>query len=77
MPDIVRRRLLTALAFSPLLAQFPLRAQALGEQRIIALEWLPLELLMALGVLPAGAAELTGYRPVSYTHLTLPTTERV
>jgi len=62
MPDILRRRLLTALAFSPLLAQFPLMAHASGEQRIIALEWLPLELLMALGVIPAGAAELNGYR---------------
>ncbi|MEN5016702.1 Fe(3+)-hydroxamate ABC transporter substrate-binding protein FhuD [Erwinia sp. Eh17-17] len=62
MPDILRRRLLTALAFSPLLAQFPFAAHASGEQRIIALEWLPLELLMALGVMPVGAADLYAYR---------------
>ncbi|MTD27305.1 Fe(3+)-hydroxamate ABC transporter substrate-binding protein FhuD [Erwinia sorbitola] len=62
MPDIMRRRFLTALALSPLLAQFPFAARAATEQRIIALEWLPLELLMALGVMPAGAAELYGYR---------------
>lgn len=61
-PDITRRRLLTALALSPLLAQFPALAQAPSTERIIALEWLPLELLMALGVTPAGAAELHNYR---------------
>lgn len=61
MPDILRRRLLTALAFSPLLAQFPFAARAATEQRIIALEWYPLELLIALGVMPIGAAELYGY----------------
>jgi len=62
MPDISRRRLLTALACSPLLAQLPRSAYAADEQRIIALEWLPLELLMALGVTPVGASELHGYR---------------
>lgn len=62
MPDILRRRLLTALTFSPLLLQLPRAAFAAGEPRIIALEWLPLELLMALGVTPLGAAELHGYR---------------
>lgn len=61
-PDITRRRLLTALAFSPLLAHLPAIAQLPTEERIIALEWLPLELLMALGVTPMGAAELFNYR---------------
>lgn len=63
-PDITRRRLLTAFALSPLLAHFPLIAQDRAEpaDRIIALEWLPLELLMALGVTPMGAAELHNYR---------------
>lgn len=61
MPDILRRRLLTALAFSPLLVQFPLAARSATQQRIIALEWYPLELLMALGVMPIGVAELHGY----------------
>lgn len=60
-PDITRRRLLTAMAFSPLLAHFPLVAAGPAEERIVALEWLPLELLMALGVTPAGAADLHNY----------------
>ncbi|MFG1173670.1 Fe(3+)-hydroxamate ABC transporter substrate-binding protein FhuD [Erwiniaceae bacterium CAU 1747] len=61
-PDITRRRLLTALAFSPLLAHLPALAQRPADGQIIALEWLPLELLMALGVTPMGAAELHNYR---------------
>ncbi|CCG88186.1 Fe(3+)-hydroxamate ABC transporter substrate-binding protein FhuD [Erwinia piriflorinigrans] len=62
MPDLPRRRLLTALAFSPLLVRLPGVAHAASAPRIIALEWLPLELLMALGVMPLGAAELHNYR---------------
>lgn len=60
-PDYPRRRLLTALAFSPLLAAFPLRA-ASAPVRIIALEWLPLEMLFALGITPLGAADTVDYR---------------
>lgn len=61
IPDITRRRLLTALASSPLLAHLPLAA-AQPDRGIIALEWLPLELLLALGVMPTGAAELHNYQ---------------
>lgn len=55
MPDfmISRRRLLTAMALSPLLWKMnPARAAAIDPQRIVALEWLPVELLLALGVTP-------------------------
>lgn len=62
MPDHFRRRLLTALALSPLLSTFPLRAALPDNQRIIALEWLPTELLMALGVMPMGVADVYNYR---------------
>ncbi len=57
--DLPRRRLLTALALLPL---FPLAsARAAVPQRIIALEWLPLEMLFALGVTPLGAADTHDY----------------
>lgn len=57
--DLPRRRLLTALALSPLLPLIPARASV--PQRIIALEWLPLEMLFALGVTPLGAADTHDY----------------
>lgn len=62
MLPITRRRLLAAMALSPLLWQQTLRAETIDVQRIVALEWLPLELMMALGVMPLGAAELFNYR---------------
>ncbi|EOS95874.1 Fe(3+)-hydroxamate ABC transporter substrate-binding protein FhuD [Erwinia tracheiphila] len=63
MPDYFRRRLLMALALSPLLPALPGRAApAVDVQRIVALEWLPVELLMALGVTPMGVADLFQYR---------------
>lgn len=50
---ITRRRLLTAMALSPLLWQMRgARAAEVDPQRIVALEWLPVELLLALGVTP-------------------------
>ncbi|BAN95048.1 hypothetical protein E05_02820 [Plautia stali symbiont] len=61
MFDLSRRRLLTALALSPLMNLAPLRAAQPDSQRILALEWLPVELLMALGVAPLGVADLHNY----------------
>ena len=62
-PQLTRRRLLAALACSPLLMKFALAAEPqVDAHRVIAIEWLPLELLLALGVMPIGAAELHGYR---------------
>lgn len=61
MPDISRRRLLQALACAPLLTHLPLYASGQPAARVIALEWLSLELLLALGVMPLGAAELHNY----------------
>ena len=50
---ITRRRLLTAMALSPLLWQMKTaRAAGVVPHRIVALEWLPLELLLALGITP-------------------------
>lgn len=59
--EITRRRLLAALAVSPWLSALPLRAATLPEQRIIALEWLPTELLLALGVAPLAVADTRNY----------------
>ena len=61
MPDLLRRRLMMAMALSPLLHSFPLRAAPMDLQRIIALEWLPTELLLALGVTPLGVADMHNY----------------
>lgn len=62
MPDLIRRRLLMAMALSPLLPAMRTQAAAsVDTQRIISLEWRPTELLMALGVPPMGAAELYNY----------------
>lgn len=63
MPDLFRRRLLMAMALSPLLPAWRAEAaSAVAIQRIISLEWRPTELLMALGVAPMGAAEIDNYR---------------
>ncbi|ERK12320.1 Ferric hydroxamate ABC transporter, periplasmic substrate binding protein FhuD [Pantoea sp. AS-PWVM4] len=62
MLDISRRRLLAALALSPLMKLAPLHAALPDTQRILALEWLPTELLMALGVVPLGVADMVNYR---------------
>ncbi|MGM1329800.1 Fe(3+)-hydroxamate ABC transporter substrate-binding protein FhuD, partial [Klebsiella michiganensis] len=60
---ITRRRLLTAMALSPLLWQMRgARAAEVDPQRIVALEWLPVELMLALGVTPYGVADIPNYR---------------
>lgn len=62
-PDLMRRRLLAALALSPLLYSLTGRAASAADPtRVIALEWLPTELLLALGVIPLGVAEIRNYR---------------
>ena len=61
-PCISRRRLLTAMALSPLLFNMTTaRAAAVDPHRIVALEWLPVELMMALGVTPYGVADIPNY----------------
>lgn len=63
LPSLTRRRLLTAMALSPLLWRMnTARAAAVDPQRIVALEWLPVELLLALGVTPYGVADIPNYR---------------
>lgn len=61
---ISRRRLLTAMALSPLLWKMGTAhaAAAINNDRIVALEWLPVELLLALGVTPYGVADIPNYR---------------
>lgn len=62
-PDLLRRRLLTALALTPLLPALPAMSAALPDAgRVVALEWLPTELLLTLGVTPLGVAEIRNYR---------------
>ena len=61
MPDLLRRRLMLALAAAPLFRSLPLQAATPDLSRIIALEWLPTELLLALGVTPYGVADLHNY----------------
>lgn len=58
-----RRRFLAAMALSPLLWQMQ-KAQAapMDGERIVALEWLPVELMLALGVTPYGVADIPNYR---------------
>lgn len=63
--ESLRRRLLTALALSPLLLSLPGWAQNSGKidvSRVVTLEWLPTELLLALGVTPYGVADTHNYR---------------
>lgn len=60
---ISRRRLLTAMALSPLLWQMQkAQAASVSAERIVALEWLPVELMLALGVTPYGVADIPNYR---------------
>lgn len=62
-PHINRRQLLAALALSPLLLNMSTaQAATIDPQRIVALEWLPTELLLALGVTPLGVADMNNYR---------------
>ncbi|AIR71039.1 Fe(3+)-hydroxamate ABC transporter substrate-binding protein FhuD [Dickeya fangzhongdai] len=61
-PDALRRRLLAAMLVAPWFSPFDTRAAAVDSQRIVALEWLPVELLMALGVMPMGVADIHNYR---------------
>lgn len=59
---ISRRRLLTMMALSPLLWQTrSAQAAAIDTQRIVGLEWLPVELLLALGIKPYGIADIPNY----------------
>ncbi len=66
MSDIMisRRRLLTAMALSPLLWKMGTAHAAanIDPHRIVALEWLPVELLLALGITPYGVADIPNYR---------------
>nr|WP_094101645.1 Fe(3+)-hydroxamate ABC transporter substrate-binding protein FhuD [Lonsdalea iberica] len=57
-----RRRLLTALLLSPCVYALRGRAGVNDVRRIVALEWQPLELLMALGVTPLGIADKHNYQ---------------
>ena len=61
---ITRRRLLAAMALSPLLWRMNTAhaAAAVDTQRIVALEWLPVELLLALGITPYGIADIPNYK---------------
>lgn len=57
-----RRRLLTLMALSPLLWKMRgAQAATIDTQRIVALEWLPVELLLALGIMPYGVADVPNY----------------
>ncbi|MBU9814556.1 Fe(3+)-hydroxamate ABC transporter substrate-binding protein FhuD [Rahnella sp. C60] len=59
---LTRRRLLQMMALSPLLTSLPaLSASRPDLSRIIALEWLPAELLIALGVMPLAIADIRNY----------------
>lgn len=60
---LTRRRLLQAMALAPLVSTFPALSAATNTDlsRIIALEWLPTELLIALGVMPMGVADIRNY----------------
>jgi iron complex transport system substrate-binding protein len=62
--NFTRRRLLQMMALAPIAAAFPaLSASPVHTDlaRIIALEWLPAELLIALGVMPMGIADIPNY----------------
>lgn len=62
-PLLSRRQLLTALALSPLLLKMGnAHSAAIDPQRIVALEWLPVELMLALGVKPYAMADIKNYQ---------------
>ncbi|MEL4015772.1 Fe(3+)-hydroxamate ABC transporter substrate-binding protein FhuD [Dryocola clanedunensis] len=67
MPELLnspvsRRQLLTALALSPLLLKAGFaQAAPVDASRVVALEWLPVELLLALGVTPMAMADKLNY----------------
>ncbi len=62
-PTISRRQLLTALALSPLLFRINVaHAASIDPHRVVALEWLPAELMLALGVTPMAVADINNYR---------------
>lgn len=59
---LTRRRLLQMMALSPLLTSLPaLSASRTDLSRIVTLEWLPTELLIALGVMPLAIADIPNY----------------
>lgn len=60
--QLLRRRLLMGLAVSPLFSTAGLWAAAPDADRVIALEWRPVELLLALGITPLAVADLPNYR---------------
>ncbi|EOI5819001.1 Fe(3+)-hydroxamate ABC transporter substrate-binding protein FhuD [Cronobacter malonaticus] len=58
-----RRRLMTAMALSPVMWHMAkARAASVDLKRIVALEWLPVEQLIALGVMPYAVADVPNYR---------------
>ncbi|WP_039057402.1 Fe(3+)-hydroxamate ABC transporter substrate-binding protein FhuD [Enterobacter sp. Bisph1] len=60
--SLSRRRLLMAMALSPVMWNMrSAKAAAIDPARIVALEWLPVELLLALGVMPYGVADVHNY----------------
>ncbi|EIC86442.1 Fe(3+)-hydroxamate ABC transporter substrate-binding protein FhuD [Serratia sp. M24T3] len=60
--NLTRRRLLQIMALTPLAAALPaFSTPGTSLSRIIALEWLPAELLIALGVMPMGIADIPNY----------------
>ena len=62
-PLLSRRQLLAALALSPLLLKMGnVHAASIDPQRIVALEWLPVELMLALGITPYAMADTTNYK---------------
>lgn len=62
LKQISRRRLLTLMALSPVLWKMRgAQAATIDPQRVVALEWLPVELLLALGVTPYGVADVPNY----------------
>ncbi|MEH2922618.1 Fe(3+)-hydroxamate ABC transporter substrate-binding protein FhuD [Samsonia erythrinae] len=63
-PDPLRRRLLTALMLSPLMYSAVSRGAMVSTPdltRIVALEWQPAELLLALGIVPFAIADKRNY----------------
>lgn len=67
-PDLGRRRFVMALTLSPFLLPLATHASLNPKtefpdlNRIVALEWLPIELLMTLGITPLAVAEIANYR---------------